>query len=771
MSKPSKRHLVGCPGIKTRVVVLCVVAFLVYFFKVLSLDSPIQFRDDALVHECRYLDRDAVAQRDASSPWEKKKLRIGLLTFSHNSDPTMLRLSIRNKREYAEHHGYDLIEANDEIDLSRPPAWSKLTLLSKYLPSYDFMVWVDHDAIFMNMTIGIEDLVDANHELFFATDQNGINSGVFIVHNSDWTMWWLQECWKQEWLIKGQHLFKYEQRAMHYLYGTDIFIEEAREHNLPPHPRSEEVRAKTATIDACALNANVCEFVDASLALRRGNDCSLDFYRNGDFIVHFAGKGPLYNRSQPRCVSWRSSLSTTNTSGEFAARPDTRRVKDLLASGAKYKQQTSAVRGWVKSVRRQKTLSFVQVSDGSSWESIQIVIPTDRLPANIGTGASVYAQGVVQQSPRGQVELSDADVDLIGACDGAEYPLQKKYHSPEFLRDFMHLRPRSNLMGAVLRVRSKASLEVHKFFAENDFTQIHTPVLTSIDCEGAGDMFPVDQGELAQDGDLGTFLTVSGQLHLEPFACSLSKVYTFGPAFRAENSHTTKHLSEFWMLEPEVAFHDLEDSMALAEDCVKHIIGNVVDAHADDLDHLFALHNQKKDSMGTERWDLVQRARDKPFLHMTYDEAIDILEQAASIFSDPVVRGMDLQTEHERFLVDKYCQGQPLFVTHYPAHCKAFYMKPSEDRADRVNCFDLLIPRIGELVGGSEREDDFERLDARVGPHSREHMQWYLDLRRYGSVPHAGWGLGFERLVQFVTGVSNIRETSAMPRWAGSVTY
>mmetsp|Transcript_18447 Transcript_18447/g.29743 ORF Transcript_18447/g.29743 Transcript_18447/m.29743 type:complete len:486 (-) Transcript_18447:35-1492(-) len=461
----------------------------------------------------------------------------------------------------------------------------------------------------------------------------------------------------------------------------------------------------------------------------------------------------------------------TLTNSASSARGAAERVRDVLKSPKSKDGEGTRVQGWVKSVRKQKKVSFVEVSDGSSWNTVQVVVPSSDLPVNIATGASVDVSGKLQRSPRGQIEISDAVVEVVGACDAPNYPLQKKYHSVEFMRDVMHLRPRSNLMGAVLRIRSRASLEIHKFFADRDFTQIHTPVLTSIDCEGAGDMFPVDQGELAAEGDPKTYLTVSGQLHLEPFACALSKVYTFGPAFRAENSHTAKHLSEFWMLEPEVAFHDLDASMELAESCVKHVLNEVTDKHASDLEHLFALQDDKREESGTNRLNDLLRARDKPFVQMTYDECIDVLERSGAFFVEPVERGMDLQTEHERFIVEKHCQGHPVFVTDYPTDLKAFYMKPRADNPSRVRCFDLLVPRIGELIGGSEREDDYDRLMARVEPGAVQSLQWYLDLRRFGSVPHAGWGLGFERLVQFTTGVSNIRETAPMPRWAGSVTY
>jgi len=425
------------------------------------------------------------------------------------------------------------------------------------------------------------------------------------------------------------------------------------------------------------------------------------------------------------------------------------------------------IRGWVLTVRRQKRVSFVRVSDGSNWDGVQVVAPSEGVPAGASTGSSVVVKGITQRSPRGDLEILADGIDLIGGCDAKEYPLQKKMHSLEHLRNHMHLRSRGRRIGAILRVRSAASFAAHEFFNDRGFTQIHTPVLTSIDCEGAGDMFQVNTNVGGSDENrraTSTFLTVSGQLHLEPFAMSLSNVYSFGPAFRAENSNTSRHLSEFWMLEPEMAHYDLMNSMDLAEKFVKESLDKVYSRRSEDVDYLLMEDEQSHQDFETTRTNA--------FYRMTYDEAVDELVRVNhSHFENKVSRGQDLKKEHEDFLVEKVCERTPVFITNYPSDCKAFYMRQDPTDSTRVRCFDLLIPRIGELIGGSERETDEENLKSRMSPMQLRSLQWYLDLRRFGSVPHAGWGLGFERFVQFLTGARNIRETAAMPRWPNSVEF
>eukprot|EP00514_Thraustochytrium_sp_LLF1b_P009271 CAMPEP_0184545286 /NCGR_PEP_ID=MMETSP0199_2-20130426/4210_1 /TAXON_ID=1112570 /ORGANISM="Thraustochytrium sp., Strain LLF1b" /LENGTH=430 /DNA_ID=CAMNT_0026939577 /DNA_START=112 /DNA_END=1401 /DNA_ORIENTATION=- len=399
-------------------------------------------------------------------------------------------------------------------------------------------------------------------------------------------------------------------------------------------------------------------------------------------------------------------------------------------------------KGWVKSVRRHKKASFVLVGDGSCVEPLQVVTASKDLGENVTTGASVSVQGTLAKGRNGAAELTDASVQVVGECD-ASFPLQKKYHSPEFLRDIVHLRPRTKNFGATLRVRSAATKAIHDFFSHEDFINIHAPVLTGIDCEGAGEMFNVRDPFVK---DTYKYLSVSGQLHAEVFATALSKVYTFGPTFRAENSNTSRHLCEFYMVEPEVAFHQLEDSMSLAENCVKSTLLQVIETAGNDIEMLREASTKAMDDEDAERQLLVKNdlymVLNNPWAHMTYDESIQILQAAPQTFSLEPKWGQPLQSEHERYLCEVYCNRMPVFISHYPAECKAFYMKPSSDRHDTVACFDLIFPSVGELIGGSEREDDFERLSARIqalGEQQANELDWYLDLRKYGSVPHAGW--------------------------------
>lgn len=425
---------------------------------------------------------------------------------------------------------------------------------------------------------------------------------------------------------------------------------------------------------------------------------------------------------------------------------------------------------------------------------------------NLHTGCSVQATGTLVPTPvkhnkKGEVivpkhgasELLADTVEVIGVCDPDSYPLQKKGHTLDFMREITHLRPRSNTFGAMLRVRNAATQGVHNYFQNNEFIQVHTPILTSNDCEGAGELFRVVSSDSVggeKDGIKNeffgspAFLTVSGQLQAEMFACSLSKVYTFGPTFRAENSNTTRHLAEFWMLEPEVAFADLDDVVGLAQGCVQHVVGEVLERCEDDMDFF---------SRFVDRGAL-QRAKttmEAPFARMTYGEALEVLKKSGASFKHPVNWGCDLATEHERYLAEVHCKG-PVFVTDYPRELKPFYMRLNDhDDGRTAACVDLLVPGIGELIGGSEREERFDVLRSRMlsegiildevegapDDHSSNQckagtsLNWYLELRKYGSVPHAGWGLGFERLIQYLTGIDNIRDSIPVPRSPGTCTF
>nr|WP_321467557.1 asparagine--tRNA ligase [uncultured Desulfobulbus sp.] len=440
--------------------------------------------------------------------------------------------------------------------------------------------------------------------------------------------------------------------------------------------------------------------------------------------------------------------------------------------------ETVAVAGWLRTRRDSGGFSFLELNDGSCLQSIQ-VLAEDCLPnyerdvKKLTTGCSLRIKGTLVASPaKGQaVEIQASEVELLGGADSESYPLQKKRHSFEFLRSIPHLRPRTNALGAVARVRSVLSFAVHRFFHEQGFIQVHTPVITTSDCEGAGEMFTVTALEPASLQRSDPFahdffgrragLTVSGQLQAEIFAQSHGRVYTFGPTFRAENSNTSRHLAEFWMLEPEMAFCDLVGDMQMAEAMVKFLVKTVLDECHDDL-ALFDLHISK---------GLINRltqVRDQPFVQLTYSQAVEQLEQSGRSFEFPVQWGIDLQAEHERFLCEEIAQA-PVVVTNYPKDIKPFYMRLDDD-GRTVAAMDILVAGIGELIGGSQREERYDLLAQRMegaGLNMAEYG-WYLDLRRFGSVPHAGFGLGFERLVQFVTGMQNIRDVIPFPRTPGS---
>ena len=433
--------------------------------------------------------------------------------------------------------------------------------------------------------------------------------------------------------------------------------------------------------------------------------------------------------------------------------------------------------GWVRTKRGNNTIAFVALNDGSIIHNIQIVIDVknfdENLLKNITTGSCIRVTGkLVKSMGKGQtVELQADEILLYGSADPDTYPLQKKGHSLEFLREIAHLRPRTNTFGAVLRIRHALAFAIHKYFNENGFYYLHTPIITGSDCEGAGEMFRVTTLDLNQiptngDGTINydqdffgkeTNLTVSGQLEGELGAMALSRIYTFGPTFRAENSNTPRHLAEFWMIEPEMAFFDINDNMDLAEDFLKSLISYVLDNCKDDLEFL----NNMYDKELIERLKFI---KNNYFERITYTEVIDILENSGQKFEFPVHWGSDLQTEHERYLVEKHFK-RPVIVIDYPMQIKAFYMKQNED-GKTVRGMDVLFPKIGEIIGGSQREEDYDKLMKRISELKlpQKDLWWYLETRKYGSAPHSGFGLGFERLVLFVTGMGNIRDVIPFPR-------
>lgn len=445
------------------------------------------------------------------------------------------------------------------------------------------------------------------------------------------------------------------------------------------------------------------------------------------------------------------------------------------------------VRGWVRTRRDSKAgLSFVNVSDGSCFAPIQVVAPAD-LPnydaevKRLTAGCSVIATGtlVASQGQGQSFEIQASAIEVVGWVDDPEtYPIQPKAHSLEFLREVAHLRPRTNLFGAVTRIRNTLAQAVHRFFHERGYFWISTPIITTSDAEGAGQMFRVstlDMVNLPRDKagavDFSrdffgkeTFLTVSGQLNVEAYCLALSKVYTFGPTFRAENSHTTRHLAEFWMIEPEIAFADLVEDADVAEDFLKYLFRAVLDERADDM--AFIAERVQKDAVTR-----LEAFINAPFERIEYSDAITLLEDSGVRFDFPVEWGLDLQTEHERWLTEQHV-GRPVVVMNYPEHIKAFYMRLNDD-GKTVAAMDVLAPGIGEIIGGSQREERLDVLDARMAQFGLdpEHYAWYRDLRRYGSVPHAGFGLGFERLVVYVCGLANIRDAIPYPRAPGSAEY
>ncbi|MCA2719552.1 asparagine--tRNA ligase [Microcystis sp. M169S2] len=446
----------------------------------------------------------------------------------------------------------------------------------------------------------------------------------------------------------------------------------------------------------------------------------------------------------------------------------TSRIKEIFQTGQP--DQSVTVQGWVRTKRELKEFTFLEVNDGSSLANLQVILePTlpdyENVLKAISTGAAIAVSGNLVPSPgKGQnIELKAAEITLYGDCP-PDYPLQKKRHSFEFLRTIAHLRARTNTLGAVMRVRNACATAIHSFFQEKGFIWVHTPIITANDCEGAGELFTVTSLDLKKPANFAedffgkrAYLTVSGQLQAEVMAMALSNVYTFGPTFRAENSNTSRHLAEFWMVEPEMAFCDLEGDQDLAEAFLKYIFKFVLENCPEDLQFF----NERIDKTVLSTAENIVNSE---FGRITYSEAIELLEKADRQFEFPVEWGVDLQSEHERYLAEELFK-KPVIVTNYPKTIKAFYMR-LDDNNKTVSAMDILAPKIGEIIGGSQRE---ERLDVLIQRMQEQGMNpddlwWYLDLRRYGSVPHAGFGLGFERLVQFMTGMTNIRDVIPFPR-------
>lgn len=458
------------------------------------------------------------------------------------------------------------------------------------------------------------------------------------------------------------------------------------------------------------------------------------------------------------------------------------KIVNLLASTAVDREVVA--KGWVRTKRSGKSVSFIALNDGSTINNIQIVVEADRFDEEfikpITTGACICVVGklVASQGSGQGVEIQATEIEIYGTADPETYPLQKKGHTLEFLREIAHLRPRTNTFGAVLRIRHAMAYAIHKFFNDKGFCYWHSPIITASDCEGAGAMFqvttlPLGSEPRTEDGRVdynqdffgrATNLTVSGQLEGELGAMALGEIYTFGPTFRAENSNTPRHLAEFWMVEPEMAFYDITDNMNLAEEMLKYLITYALNNCTDDIAFLEKMYDN----------ELTARLRgiiEAEFVRLTYTEAVEILEKSGAKFEFPVGWGTDLQSEHERYLVEKhFCR--PVILTDYPKEIKSFYMKLNDD-GRTVRGMDVLFPKIGEIIGGSERESDLEKLIGRmreVGVPEKE-MSWYLDTRRFGTAPHSGYGLGFDRLLLLVTGMTNIRDVVTFPRTPGNADF
>lgn len=458
-------------------------------------------------------------------------------------------------------------------------------------------------------------------------------------------------------------------------------------------------------------------------------------------------------------------------------------VAQLLGDIAGYEGQLININGWVRSNRSQKSFGFIMLNDGTHFSSLQIVYQEDILEnyadlAGIRTGSAIAVIGQVVHTPASKqlLEIRASQVELVGDCP-EDYPIQPKRHTREFLREVAHLRPRTNLFSAVFRIRSLAAFAIHLFFQQQGFVYVHTPIITASDAEGAGEMFrvttlnmekpPLNEGPVDYNQDFfgrKTNLTVSGQLEAEAFALAFNKVYTFGPTFRAENSNTARHAAEFWMIEPEIAFAGLSENMDLAEAMIKFIVAYILDNASAEM----AFLNEFVDKGLESRMQEIVTA---DFARITYTEAVKLLQGSAQKFNFPVLWGRDMQTEHERYLTET-ALGKPVFVIDYPQEIKAFYMRQNDD-GKTVAAMDLLVPGVGELIGGSQREDRISLLQRRMEEMHMpmEELYWYLELRKYGGVPHAGFGLGFERLIMYLTAVSNIRDVIPFPRTVNSCTF
>ena len=460
------------------------------------------------------------------------------------------------------------------------------------------------------------------------------------------------------------------------------------------------------------------------------------------------------------------------------------KIAAIYADSETLSGQTVTVGGWARTIRDMKNFGFIELNDGSCFKNLQVVMEAGSLEnykeiASQNVGAALIVTGTVVLTPEAKqpLELKATAIEVEGTSS-PDYPLQKKRHSVEFLRTIQHLRPRTNLFSAAFRVRSVAAYAIHQFFQEQGFVYVHTPIITGSDCEGAGEMFQVTTLDLnnvpkTEDGQVDwsqdffgkkTSLTVSGQLNCENFAMAFGNVYTFGPTFRAENSNTQRHAAEFWMIEPEMAFCDLKGYMDVAEAMIKFVIKEVMRKCPDEM----AFFNSFVDK------GLIDRLKGmlaQPFARVSYREAIHILEDSGKEFTFPVAFGVDLQTEHERFLAEEHFR-RPVIVYDYPKEIKAFYMRGNDD-GETVAAMDVLVPRIGELIGGSQREERLDKLLARIAEMGQkpEDYWWYLDLRRFGSVPHSGFGMGFERMIMLLTGISNIRDVLPFPRTTGSLEF
>lgn len=453
-----------------------------------------------------------------------------------------------------------------------------------------------------------------------------------------------------------------------------------------------------------------------------------------------------------------------------------RELYEIIISGSHVELDSMEyiqLQGWIRTNRSSGKLGFIELNDGTYFRNAQLVYDVElknfKDIEKLNTGCALTVTGKLKLTPEGKqpFEILVTEISIEGACD-SDYPLQKKRHSFEYLREIAHLRPRANTFYAVFRLRSVLSMAIHEFFQDQGFVYVHTPIITGNDGEGAGEMFtattiPNDDYEKDFFGK-EAFLTVTGQLHVEAFAMAFRDVYTFGPAFRAENSNTSRHASEFWMIEPEIAFADLDDNMDLIEDMIKYCIDYVLENAPEEM----KFFNTMIDKQAIER---ITKVRNSEFKRMTYSEAIEILEKADVKFENKISWGMDLNSEHERYLCEQVING-PVFLTDYPKDIKAFYMRINDDNKTVAAC-DLLVPGVGELVGGSQREERYDILEKRMDElhMGKENLQWYMDLRRFGGCKHAGFGLGFDRFLMYLTGISNIRDVEPFPRTPRNLLY